>query len=344
MKQERTAYFDGLRVAAILAVMLLHVSSQWMGGAPSETNWQIACVFNCMVRWAVPAFVMISGALFLPREIPTKTIYTKYALRLAVAYVVWSVIYTVPHVLLGKTHGLQILHDCMYGSVHLWFLPMLIGLYLCIPILRQITKSRTVTRYFLALSFVAAFAVPFVFHVLIDFGGAAIGNLAKTARGVYDNMALQTVSGYAFYFVLGDYLNRHKPNAKRRKGLYALGLAGFAVMAVFTIVLSKRSGELATAYIEPISPCAALMAAAVFTLFQARVHRSGALLQALSADSFGAYLVHMLLIVALKYIGITLADYPPLAVIPLATAAVAAASFGISAIIHQIPILNKWIV
>jgi surface polysaccharide O-acyltransferase-like enzyme len=59
------------------------------------TEWNIYNICNSASRWGVPVFVMMSGALFLPREIPTKTLYKKYILRMTIAYVVWSAFYAV---------------------------------------------------------------------------------------------------------------------------------------------------------------------------------------------------------------------------------------------------------
>lgn len=46
------------------------------------------------VRWAVPAFLMISGAVFLEKSIVIKDILRKYIFRIALAYAFWSAVYT----------------------------------------------------------------------------------------------------------------------------------------------------------------------------------------------------------------------------------------------------------
>lgn len=91
---ERTVYFDYLRVFATFAVMILHLSAQnWYITDVNEFEWQTFNFYDSIVRWSVPVFVMISGALFLNRDIKLKTIYTKYILRIVVSYVAWSAIY-----------------------------------------------------------------------------------------------------------------------------------------------------------------------------------------------------------------------------------------------------------
>ena len=70
----RILYFDFLRIFATLAVMVLHVAAQnWYSTSVSSFEWQTFNFFNSIVRWGVPIFVMISGALFL-NERETHTI------------------------------------------------------------------------------------------------------------------------------------------------------------------------------------------------------------------------------------------------------------------------------
>lgn len=345
MNDKRIAYLDCLRIVSILAVIVLHVSAAWWRGcAPGSGAWQIANVINGATRWAVPVFVMISGALFLSRDIPVKTLYSKYALRLAIAYVVWAVIYTLPRVALGKTEGMQILLDLLRGSGHLWFLPMLIGLYLCQPILRQITRSKAVTRYFLVLSFVVSFAIPFLLRLVTDFFGVIPGRFAEEMRSVLSYAALQTVSGFSFYYVLGYYLHKCELTAQRRRAVYALGIVGFALTIGLTVLFQRKTGEAVERYFDPLSMNAALMAAAVFTWARTHVQQSGKVMQGLAKYAFGAYLCHMLFLAAPPYLGIDLAALSPLVWIPLVSLGVAAVSFAVSFVLNRIPVLNRWIV
>ena len=67
----RQYHLDYLRVFASVAIILLHVTAQNIRYVElAGTEWNIYNICNSASRWAVPVFVMISGALFLPREIP----------------------------------------------------------------------------------------------------------------------------------------------------------------------------------------------------------------------------------------------------------------------------------
>ena len=74
------AYFDVLRVIAILAVIVLHVAVKPFGNTDVFSfTWEMANMWEGLVRWGVPVFVMISGALFLDptREISFHKLYSK---------------------------------------------------------------------------------------------------------------------------------------------------------------------------------------------------------------------------------------------------------------------------
>ena len=91
---KRIRYFDQLRAFAILAVVILHVSGQNFRNIDIHSgDWFAMNIWESMSRWGVPVFAMISGALFLNREISLKMIYGRYVLRMGAAYIVWSTFY-----------------------------------------------------------------------------------------------------------------------------------------------------------------------------------------------------------------------------------------------------------
>ena len=62
---QRIVYLDLLRLMATLAVIFLHGATSEFYLPHSSMNWYIAATEDSIVRWCVPVFVMISGALFL---------------------------------------------------------------------------------------------------------------------------------------------------------------------------------------------------------------------------------------------------------------------------------------
>ena len=76
-KTQRFLYLDILRVVAAAGVIIAHVSAQnWYRSSLAPVDsimWQSFNFYDGIVRWCVPLFIMISGALFLSREdIPVK--------------------------------------------------------------------------------------------------------------------------------------------------------------------------------------------------------------------------------------------------------------------------------
>ena len=59
---KRTPYFDKLRIIAIIAVVTIHCCGKDTLSVGSF-DWNVINAYNCLVQWAVPVFVMISGAL-----------------------------------------------------------------------------------------------------------------------------------------------------------------------------------------------------------------------------------------------------------------------------------------
>ena len=76
--KNRIVYADLLRIIATFAVIVLHVSvSKWYESPIREYNWQMFNIYDSLVRWSVPVFVMISGMFFLNpnKEIDFKKVF-----------------------------------------------------------------------------------------------------------------------------------------------------------------------------------------------------------------------------------------------------------------------------
>ncbi|MDQ6971139.1 MAG: acyltransferase family protein, partial [Mariprofundaceae bacterium] len=59
-------WLDNSRVLAVFAVILVHVSDGFVSHYPMGSEyWWIGNIYDSAVRWCVPVFVMISGALLL---------------------------------------------------------------------------------------------------------------------------------------------------------------------------------------------------------------------------------------------------------------------------------------
>ena len=82
LQNNRILYPDILRILAVFAVMMIHVSASGFYTNPVQSfTWQVVNFYECMVRWAVPVFVIVSGMFFLnlsKRDNFVKTISQEY--------------------------------------------------------------------------------------------------------------------------------------------------------------------------------------------------------------------------------------------------------------------------
>ena len=160
---QRVVYLDLLRLVATFAVIFLHVCSSEFDASFISLNWYISTVYNSLVRWCVPVFVMISGVLFLNpnKEITYQEILKKRIPRLFLAYVFWTVFYVLYGFIMTGFENFSILHLVRRSIVspcgHLWFLPMLMGVYFLIPVLRKIAQDKKLLHYALIIWIVFVF-------------------------------------------------------------------------------------------------------------------------------------------------------------------------------------------
>lgn len=342
---DRTVYFDYLKVFASFAVMILHISAQnWYITDVNGSAWQIYNLFNSMVRWAVPVFVMISGALFLNRNITLKKIYSKYILRLVIAFAFWSLIYAI---FINGSVANRI-ESFIVGYYHMWFIMMIAGMYACIPFIKPIAGKAGICIYFLVLSMLFSFVIPEFMTLANDFGNRAIIKGADAIGQNLRNMNMYMVLGYTGYFVLGYYISNISLRKILRILIYFLGICGFLSTAGLTLLVSLRNQNYCDHYYGYFTINVFLEALAVFVWFKYRTFKRegiNAFVGRLAKFSFGAYLIHVLVIEQLDLqLGLnTLSFHPAISIICIG-ALTFIISFIASAILNQIPYVNKLIV
>lgn len=351
----RQYHLDYLRVFASIAIILLHVAAQNMNYVElAGTEWNIYNFCNGLSRWGVPVFVMISGALFLPREIPTKTLYKKYISRMAITYVVWSAFYAIvdPIGNLIFTEGyqislLEIVGNFISGAVHLWFLPMIIGLYMCIPLIKPLTKNDNLIKYFLGLSFVFCFIKTQSELVATYLLNGSIATLFQNINTIFHNFHLDFVFGFSSYFILGFYLNKTDMTKKHRMIIYILGVIGFMLTVLLNLLASKNAGKSSEAFYSATSVNVLLMSVAVFVWFKYNAKGNDKLnkiIIKLSKYSFGAFLVHIFILKVLHSFGIQSTSFHPVLSVPSITIFATLVSYLISSVLNKIPVIKKYMV
>jgi surface polysaccharide O-acyltransferase-like enzyme len=359
--QNRNVYIDLLRIAATFGVIILHVSaSKWYDTPVKSFNWQIMNLYDSLVRWTVPIFVMISGVFHLrpnksdisfKEEI--KIIYKKI-LRIGCAIIFWSVTYNSIN-MLGKyfinkepftVFGIiRIFGVIVFGPAwyHLWFLYMLIGLYLLTPIFRCFIKNcrREHIEYFLVLFFIIGTCIPFMNGLL---------NRLSILRGRAIYFPVVELSGYIGYYIAGYYFANYKIKNKTEICIYVLTVLSALFTIIGTSFISMQKNEPMGELYGYLLPNTMFIACGVFILFQKIFRekyfpeRIEKIIVKISKDTFGIYLIHALVIQIFGVIGLDTLIITPIISIPVISVIVMVISEIGTIIVNEIPVLNKYII
>lgn len=318
MNKERVLWLDFLRVFSLFSMMILHVTTtMWHDLDVSSNEWMYLNIYNSLVRHCVPIFVMVSGAILLNSKyvINIKEIYTVKIMRLFIAFVSWSGVYTVVTMyredIRGSVNFIKIFTE---GQYHLWFLLMMSGIYMMLPIAKAIVSKKEAMEYYIILSIIF-FYLPNLLLQMNPFVGK-LGNM------VLDYVGLEVICGYMSYFVLGYYLITTVLSKNQRIILYLLGILARLFTIIGTQWLSIQSGGPIKALYGNSLITTLITSAAIFVFFQHEVsrininHRVGTALSKLSGLSLGMYLCHDLFNQLLEELGVTVISYSTILAVP----------------------------
>ena len=348
-KSTRVAYADLVRVVAILMVVLVHAASPVFNTVPVTTPaFAVSVILDSIAHAAVPLFVMVSGIFLLDerREMSVRRAIRHYALPLVGLYFFWSVLYAAANKVAipllfenatinaetAKAFGVAVLE----GAYHMWYLPMMAGLYLITPILRTFVKqdARHLVKWFLVLVFVLRFVLPTGIRLLttataLDFSAA------------YQSFELLAGWEYPAYYVAGWYIAGIRPERCVRRRVYAAGILALALMIGLTGWSSTVHGAAVKELMEQKSVFCCVYAVALFALiaWEGQSLRSCALLTRLSSLSFGVYIIHVE--VQQLYKQFIPYDGNALVYILVQWVAVTAVSFLAAWVLSKIPLLKR---
>jgi surface polysaccharide O-acyltransferase-like enzyme len=135
----REVWIDWLRVAACFMVFVVHSTEPfYLGGDGSliltETDAFWSSFFDSFVRSCVPLFIIASSYLQFPTHYPTMEFFRRRAVRILVPFLLWTVVYAFRW---GDPveNFRNLLLNFNYAAGHLWFVYMLLGVYLLMPLL-----------------------------------------------------------------------------------------------------------------------------------------------------------------------------------------------------------------
>lgn len=344
-EKQRTVYLDLLRVLAMVGVVGIHVSARHFADVPLDASaWRAMNLWDGLVRWSVPMFAMVSGAVFLDpdRRVTARAIYRKYLPRIVLAFAVWSALYAA----IDCNGSVRVfVTQLLRGHYHLWYLYMLAGFYLIVPILRRITREGRLTRYFLALSMVFTFGVPDLALLAQGLDRAWNLGLAPIVTDVQQYTMFFLTLGFVPYFVLGYALHARRLSRRETLILCALGVAGFVLSPMLNARYSALTGAAQVEFFAYHRFCVLFQTAGVFAFAKAASERLSARAQRVivrvAACSFGVYLAHPLLLDNLVPAAWLTCGAWAYLTIPAVILLVALGALILSALLRRVPWLGK---
>jgi len=355
LTSERILFPDILRIAAVFAVMMLHVcGSVFCSNSVESYNWQVVNFYESFLRWAVPAFVMISGMFFLnpKKDLNLSKLYHKNIFRIVTALVFWGILYRTISVfeivdidkINFKSLAMTMLNEyskLLFGPVwyHLWFLYMIIGLYIMVPLFRVFTRHAKEKHYkYLILVYLLLGSV---LPLIKD-------SLLLVNRTLEINFEIAEMLGFSCYFIMGYYLFKYKVYKRTKRWIYALAIISVVFQIAGTFYVSNQLGTGHELLYETFRPNIVLQSVAVF-LFVKDIplkvqfsERAKFWIWTLSRYSFGMYLVHDLFNILFSKIGWTATCFNSFFSIPLRSVATFVLSFMVVWVLDRIPVVQKY--
>lgn len=346
--KERNVSLDLLRVLAIFLVVWQHTNEFYYIGTGSSLVKEAAPtvgIIDSYARCCIGLFVMISGYLLLPMKTTTGQFFRRRLTRVAVPWAFWCVAYAAYFVFQrGDTIGQMLVNiahiPVNFGTEvgHLYYVYMIVGVYLAIPVISPWLRScsKRELQFYLALWGITTL-LPYLHLQWPGLWGECSWNPTPT---------LYYFTGFGGYLVLGHYLRRY--GLPGRWLAWALLVVGYAVSAGVFCLQAPHVEDVARAEV-PWNFCClnvAMMALGTFSLvMRARVKAGGRLARLaidVSVCSFAIYLCHIMLLNAFHSI-IDPLSLPLVAKVPLIAIPTLVASWLAARLLALLPKAKWWL-
>ena len=326
--ENRLVWCDAIRLLAFFMLLCCHAADPFYAAAayassgtsthPEMVEWAIR--WGSLVRPCVPLFVMLTGVLSLPVKSSMESFYQKRIPRVLFPFLIWSVLYYLTPWftgLLGLDNSIviklfswaetdsQALSDGLVNvaripyafsfiACHMWYIYMLIGLYLYLPIFSAWVERATRRQKEIVLGLWALSTfLPYFTEYISKY---AFGTCEWNSFGLFYYFA-----GFNGYMLLGHYI-QHYVNWSWTKTLSValpLLLAGFLITYngySYIMNLPDKTPEQVELFWTYNTPNVAMMTLACFLLvYRIRITADSRLakwLAHLTTCGFGVYMIH----------------------------------------------------
>lgn len=348
-ENNRLFALDLLRVIACFLVIWQHVTEAYYISpdftVPTHDEMPLVGWMNSMTPIEVPLFVMISGYFLLPLKMDVSAFFKRRFTRILIPFVVWCVVYAAYFMVYRGDTVAQFLRNVAHIPVnfgveigHMWFIYMLLGLYMLVPVLSPWLEqcSKRQLQGYLGV-WVFTTLLPFIHLWFPEVLGECFWNPSPM---------LHYFTGFVGYFVLGYYIKRYGAFSARNAWLMLIG--GY----LFTVaVYQYRLGRVTS--VSDLEICwrfcganMAVMAYAVFSLVN-RIKWQGTdafgrWISQVSSLSYAIYFVHLILVFTWRdWLSDSLAHV--YIQIPVLTVGAFLSSYAIVWILSKLPKAKIWL-
>jgi surface polysaccharide O-acyltransferase-like enzyme len=291
----RIIYYDILNILACFAVISLHHNGA-VHGFSNTLVWKEALFVEVVAYWAVPIFLMLSGATLLNyrSKYDTKIFFKKRFSKVLIPFLVWSVLVLIWKCNTGQytiqdysiQNIINIILNYRMESVY-WYFPIQFSIYLIIPLLSLLVgeKYRKTLWYVTIAIFLTQSVIP---------------PISKLVGISWNGGFNFPIGGYVLFVLLGYLLSTIELNKKTRIIIYIISLcaAAFRYVAIYT--LSIKSGIKDPTFFAYVYFPGVLLSIGVFVFFKqidwdrliGENKKTLKVISEISSCSLGIYLIH----------------------------------------------------
>ena len=323
-KNQHIVWLDVVRFIAMFTVVCCHCTDPfnfYPGTAPNIGEIKLwGAIYGSVLRPCVPLFVMITGALLLPVRSDASTFYKKRIPRVFYPFLIWSVLYNLfpwitgllglnPQIILdffpyageevmqqsfsvSLEYILMIPFNFSILAVHMWYIYLLIGLYLYLPVFSAwVEKASERAKLMFLLAWGVTLLLPYYYQFVSNY---LWGTCSWNSFGM-----LYAFAGFNGYLLLGHYLKNLEWSLKKT---LAIGIPMFAVGYAVTFLgfrhitaLPEYTDEMLELFFTYCSLNVVMMTIPVFMLakkVKVNSERMKKALANLTGCGFGIYMIH----------------------------------------------------
>lgn len=294
--RHRSLHLDVLRIFAAFLVVFNHLPGYTLFAVSDGFKTFIYMFFTMVTRANVPLFLMISGALLLPRQESYGVLLKKRVLRcILVILLSNALVYGIWH-----THNFS-LKDLLSGTIKgsiqgsYWYLYSYLGMLILLPFLRKLAAGfdKQEFLYLLILRFILASLIPILTFVARKYFSISFS--------VSSSLQIVLATERTIFYPLTGYYLEHQIDihnlSKRKLILIALGGLGGIVISCALTYLQGISSGFTQNYVMLFDYTTAIACFVLCKYFFAHCKKApgatsplGKLLALISSVTFGIYL------------------------------------------------------